>query len=101
MLACSLEYLWADRRVELKRGSGVAESQSEKLFPSQVLQEVAALLPREEQMVVLNMVQRVARESSRRSKKTSGTYTSSSPKQLYRPRYGFHSERRSSLLNSR
>ena len=37
-------------------------------------------------MAVLEMVQRVARESSRRSKKTTCLYTSSSPIQVYRPR---------------
>ncbi|XP_017766501.1 PREDICTED: uncharacterized protein LOC108555384 [Eufriesea mexicana] len=68
------------------RGPGDLISAMVSLGKFRVLQEVAALLPREEQMVVLNMVQRVARESSRRSKKTSGTYTSSSPRQVYRPR---------------
>lgn len=44
-------------------------------------------------MVVLDAVQRVAREFSRRSRKTGSVYTSNSPRQLYRARYD--SKRRS------
>ncbi|XP_068980937.1 uncharacterized protein [Bombus flavifrons] len=68
------------------RGPGDLISAMVSLGKFRVLQEVAALLPREEQVAVLEMVQRVARESSRRSKKTTCLYTSSSPIQVYRPR---------------
>ncbi|CAK9812411.1 hypothetical protein ANTPLA_LOCUS7381 [Anthophora plagiata] len=51
-----------------------------------VLQEVAAILPRDEQVVMLDMVQRVARESSRRCRKAICVDSSNSPRQIYRPR---------------
>ncbi|XP_043512314.1 uncharacterized protein LOC122529876 isoform X1 [Frieseomelitta varia] len=68
------------------RGPGDLISAMVSLGKFRVLQEIAALLPREEQVVVLDMVQRVARESSRRSRKTTCAYTSNSPRQVYRPR---------------
>ncbi|XP_017788712.1 PREDICTED: uncharacterized protein LOC108571224 [Habropoda laboriosa] len=51
-----------------------------------VLQEVAAILPRDEQVVMLDMVQRVARESSRRCRKAICVDSPNSPREIYRPR---------------
>ncbi|XP_076758422.1 uncharacterized protein LOC143427829 isoform X2 [Xylocopa sonorina] len=68
------------------RGPGDLISAIVSLGKFRVLQEVAALLPREEQVVVLDMVQRAARESSRRSRKAICADASDSPKQIYRPR---------------
>ncbi|XP_031367430.1 uncharacterized protein LOC116185920 [Apis dorsata] len=69
------------------RGPGDLISAIVSLGKFRVVQEAAAFLPREERVVVLDAVQRVAREFSRRSsRKTGSVYTSDSPRQLYRPR---------------
>lgn len=76
---------WVSRVVSFL--SRIKERERESFFLSQIVQEAAAFLPREERVVVLDAVQRVAREFSRRSRKTGSVYTSDSPRQLYRPRY--------------
>ncbi|KAG9428847.1 hypothetical protein HZU67_09220 [Apis mellifera carnica] len=68
------------------RGPGDLISAIVSLGKFRIVQEAAAFLPREERVVVLDAVQRVAREFSRRSRKTGSAYTSDSPRQVYRPR---------------
>ncbi|XP_078052031.1 uncharacterized protein LOC144478172, partial [Augochlora pura] len=52
-----------------------------------ILQEAATLLPRDQQLTVLEMVQRASRESSRsRRSAGSGSDATGAPKQVYRPR---------------
>ncbi|XP_076679266.1 uncharacterized protein LOC143374746 isoform X2 [Andrena cerasifolii] len=69
-----------------QRGPGDLVSAMISLGKFRVLQEVAAVLPREEQVVMLDMVQRVSRESSRRSRRASCLDETGSPRQVYRPR---------------
>ncbi|XP_026672873.1 uncharacterized protein LOC108629099 [Ceratina calcarata] len=67
------------------RGPGDLITAMISLGKFRILQEVAALLPQEEQTFMLDMVQRVARESSRCSRKAILT-DPSSPKEIYRLR---------------
>ncbi|XP_053995248.1 uncharacterized protein LOC128885291 [Hylaeus anthracinus] len=68
-----------------QRGPGDLIPAMISLGKFRILQEVAATLPRDEQVAMLDMVQRVSRESSRRSRKAS-SLDASSPRQIYRPR---------------
>ncbi|XP_015437680.1 PREDICTED: uncharacterized protein LOC107192853 [Dufourea novaeangliae] len=68
------------------RGPGDLVSAMVSIGKFRILQEVAAVLPRDERLAMLDMVQRVAREWSRSSRKTSRLDTSDSPRQIYRPR---------------
>ncbi|XP_076241148.1 uncharacterized protein LOC143183489 [Calliopsis andreniformis] len=69
-----------------QRGPGDLISAIISLGKFRVLQEAVAVLPREERVAMLEMVQRVARESARRSRRVSCLDESSSPRQIYRPR---------------
>nr|XP_012142955.1 PREDICTED: uncharacterized protein LOC100880684 [Megachile rotundata] len=69
-----------------QRGPGDLISAMVSLGKFRVLQELAALLPREQRTVMLDTIQRVARDSSRRSRKLLCVDESDSPRQVYRPR---------------
>ncbi|XP_031844381.1 uncharacterized protein LOC116432130 isoform X2 [Nomia melanderi] len=69
------------------RGPGDLVSAMVSLGKFRVLQEVATFLPREQRVRVLDTVQRLARESSRASRKATGSLDpSGSPREVYRPK---------------
>lgn len=59
-----------------------------KKFCIQILQEVSQLLPKDERVAMLEMIQRVARETSRRSRRVScpDELIADLPKETYTPR---------------
>ncbi|XP_046144601.1 uncharacterized protein LOC114877064 [Osmia bicornis bicornis] len=69
-----------------QRGPADLISAMVSLGKFRVLQELAALLPRKQQAVMLDTIQRVARESSRRSSKFICVDETDAPRQIYRPR---------------
>ncbi|XP_046467863.1 uncharacterized protein [Neodiprion pinetum] len=76
------------RRRGRQRGPGGLVPALVALNKFRILQEVAAVLPHEERIAMLDAVQRVAREASRRSRRSScpDPRTSGSPRQTYTPR---------------
>ncbi|XP_048509592.1 uncharacterized protein LOC105689999 [Athalia rosae] len=80
------------RRRGRQRGPGGLVPALVALNKFRVLQEVAAVLPHDERIAMLDAVQRVAREASRRSRRAScpDPSTSGSPRQTYTPRSESH-----------
>ncbi|XP_076625427.1 uncharacterized protein LOC143343923 isoform X1 [Colletes latitarsis] len=82
-----LTYVASMSRLQARqRGPGDLISAMISLGKFRILQELTSVLPREEQAAMLDMVQRVARESSRRCRKTSSLDATNSPREIYRPR---------------
>ncbi|XP_014296606.1 uncharacterized protein LOC103572535 [Microplitis demolitor] len=77
-----------NRRRGRQRGPGGLIPALVTLNKFRILQEAAAVLPHEERIAMLDVVQRVSREASRRLRKTSCPDLSASngPKQTYTPR---------------
>ncbi|XP_023290093.1 uncharacterized protein LOC105700754 [Orussus abietinus] len=76
------------RRRGRQRGPGGLIPALVALNKFRILQEVAVVLPQDERTAMLDVVQKVAREASRRLRRAScpDTSTSGSPRQIYTPR---------------